>query len=269
MSGAIIGSRSIPISTQPSGPCRIAVVTAVASGKDFLVDPEVDTTDADFIAYSDEPQDHLRKWQVRPLPVWSIDSRFAGRRHAKLPKVLPQLLLPGYDFYIWIDGNYRLKMDPRTICAQLLKDPLTDMAVFRHRRRGCVYREAREVLYFQLDHAHRVRQQMAEYRRSGLPRNDGLFELGAFVMRRSTASLCLSLAWWEQICRYSSRDQLSFPYALRSTGARVLAIDSPSINQNPYFGEAHSHRYQHAIPPRRKRIASSLRQIAKRLLVWE
>lgn len=248
---------------------RIAVVTAVAAGKDLLVDPEVDTEGADFIAFSDQPQDHLRVWQVRPLPIWSSDPRFAGRRHAKLPKVLPQVLLPGYDFYIWVDGNYTLRMGPREICNAVLQDPSADIAVFRHRRRHCVYREAREVLRYRLDHAALVRAQIAEYRRRGFPEHAGLCEMGAFVVRNSPKSLQLSLAWWEQICRYSSRDQLSFPYAVRLSRARVATIEAPGVFSNPYFRPVHHHRYPHAIAPLGQRVARSLRRLVKRVIGWE
>jgi hypothetical protein len=248
---------------------RIAVVTAVAAGKDDLVDPEVDTSGADFIAFSDGPQDHLRVWQVRPLPIWSSDRRFAGRRHAKLPKVLPQVLLPGYDFYIWIDGNYTPKMAPREICGAVLADPSADIAAFRHRLRTCVYKEAREVLRYRLDHPHLVRQQIAEYRQQGFPADAGLCEMGAFVLRNSPRSLQLSLAWWEQICRYSSRDQLSFPYAVRHAGARVATIDAPGVFSNPCFRRVQHHRYPHAIAPLGQRVARSLRRLVKRAIGWE
>ncbi len=247
---------------------RIAVVTAVAAGKDLLVDPEVDVGSADFIAYSDRPQDHLRVWQVRPLPIWSSDPRFAGRRHAKLPKVLPQVLLPGYDFYIWIDGNYTLKASPEAICEQVLKDSTADIAVFKHRLRDCVFREAGEVLKYQLDHADRVQRQMAEYRRQGFQRRSGLFELPAFAMRASPQMLRLSLAWWEQICRFSSRDQLSFPYAVFKTGARVAVIDAPSVHDNPYLARLSQHCYPCAVVPMRRRVMLAARRTVKRLIAW-
>lgn len=248
---------------------RIAVVTAVAAGKDVLVDPVVGTENVDFIAFCDQPHDCLRVWQVRPLPIWSSDSRFASRRHAKLPKVLPQIMLPNYDYYIWIDGNYTLKMDPRDICAELLLDPLVDIAVFRHRLRTCIYSEAAEVLKYRLDHAAWVRKQMAAYRRQGYPKNAGLYELPAFVIRNSAAMLRLSLAWWEQICRYSSRDQLSFPIAAQRTGARVSIIKAPSVHDNPYLGRVHHHRYPHAIMPARHRLAAAIRRCIKRAINWD
>lgn len=253
----------------PTGIPRIAVVTAVAAGKDLLVDPEVNTEGADFIAFSDQPQQHLSIWQVQPLPIWSSDPRFADRRHAKLPKVLPQVLLPGYDFYIWVDGNYTLKMGPLEICNAVLQDPFADIAVFQHRRRNCVYQEAREVLRYRLDHAALVRAQIAEYRRQRFEKGGGLFEMCTFVTRGSPRSLQLALAWWEQICRFSSRDQLSFPYAVLLSGARVATIDAPGVFDNPYFRQVHHHRYEHARAPLGQRVARSLRRLVKRAIGWD
>ena len=179
------------------------------------------------------------------------------------------MLLPGYDFYIWIDGNYTLKMAPREICSEVLADPSADIAAFRHRRRTCVYSEAREVLRHRLDHPALVRAQIAAYRQQGFPADAGLCEMGAFVLRNSPRSLQLSLAWWEQICRYSSRDQLSFPYAVRQSGAHVATIDDASVVRNPYFHRVHRHRYPHAITPLGQRVVQSLRRSVKRAIGWE
>ena len=38
--------------------------------------------------------------------------------------------------------------------------------------------------------------------------------MSAFVKKNTYISTVASLKWWEYICKYSSRDQLSFPVAL-------------------------------------------------------
>lgn len=226
--------------SSPPAP-RIAVITAVAGCKDRLADPCVDPAGADFIAFVDARQDHVALWDQRPLPRWSGDPAFAARRDAKVPKLLPWVLAPGYDFYIWIDGNRALTMDPRAICSELFRDPQADLAIFPHPRRSCVYEEAAVVMRRGLDHRDLVEAQMRAYRQIGHPAQSGLFACGFFVIRNSTASVRMCLAWWDQVCRFSSRDQLSLPVAIKSTGCRHVAISGSSHLDNAYVTTISAH----------------------------
>lgn len=220
---------------------RIAVVTAVAAGKDRLADPDVDATGADFLAFVDERQDHVTRWDQRPLPRWSCDPRFAARRDAKVAKVIPWLLAPGYDFYIWMDGNFTLSMDPRKMCDRLLAGTDADIALFRHPWRRCIYEESEVVLRLGLERPDVLQSQVSAYRAAGYPAMLGLYAASSFVWRSSAASTRLALVWWDQICRFSSRDQLSLPVALWLTGSRPALIDGSSHLDNPYVRKVADH----------------------------
>jgi hypothetical protein len=88
------------------------------------------------------------------------------------------------------------------------------LAVFRHFARDCVYTEAETILALDLDHADRVQAQMSHYRSCGFPARSGLYETAGLVRRNCPESNELSLRWWEQLCRFSSRDQLSLPFVV-------------------------------------------------------
>jgi len=243
--------------TEP--PRRIAVVTAVAGGKDVLRDPTVETGGADFFAFTDRPLPELKVWQTRPLPLWSDDPKYGPRRNAKIPKVIPELLLPGYDYFVWIDGNVDLLMRPDVLCRELLDERGAEFAALPHRLRDCVYDEARAVIQWGLDHPALVRAQMREYRRRGHPRHGGLFEL-MFILRRNTvACRRLSLSWLEQISRYSSRDQLSFPVALRGQQIAFAPITPGHCLDNPYI-KLRGHEVKHAVTPWSLRLKRWIRR---------
>jgi hypothetical protein len=61
-----------------------------------------------------------------------------------------------------------------------------------------------------LDDAFRVREQMSAYRRLGYPEKNGLAK-GAFILRRHHDPTLRPImeTWFEQVLRYSKRDQLS------------------------------------------------------------
>jgi len=38
--------------------------------------------------------------------------------------------------------------------------------------------------------------------------------MSCFILRNNDVTRKMGMMWWEQICRFSSRDQISFPYIL-------------------------------------------------------
>lgn len=235
---------------------RIAVVTAMVGGKDRLLDPAFVAPGVDYLAFTDAPVDS-GVWRRREIPRWSDDPRFAARRDAKLPKILASLVLPEYDFSIWQDANILLRADPREIVARSLGDGDACLAAFRHASRDCVYEEAKIVLGVRLDHADRVRAQMRHYRTCGFPPNGGLVSCRFLVRRHRPETVAMDLAWWEQICRFSSRDQLSLPYVLHRLRTPVRWITGGNAWTNDLY-DLRSHEFEDARVPAWRRIARSL-----------
>ena len=198
---------------------KIAVVTA-SVGANFTVEVENPFPHVDYHAFIDFQSEHElpaeTMWSLHTIQEWTIDQFYRDRRHAKVYKILPQFFLPGYDYYVWIDSTHAVMKDPVEIVNEYLQD--SDIAVFRHPERDCVYDEAHLIQAVKFDNLSFVNQQMVFYESRGYPRNNGLYELPCRIQRNSGLMTATMLTWWELICKYSSRDQLSFPYALREHG---------------------------------------------------
>ena len=151
-------------------------------------------------------------WSYHGVPQWSIDKQYMDRRHAKIFKILPHLFLPGYDYYIWIDSTHMVGMNPNQIIEMYLKD--SDIALFKHPERDCVYDEGDIIQGVKFDKGYNVQSQMNFYESTSYPRNNGLYELPCRIQRNTGQIQALMLTWWELICKYSSRDQLSLPFAM-------------------------------------------------------
>lgn len=223
-------------STRPANRPRIAVVTALAGDRDDLQDPEVRFDSADYIAFVDSPEKHRSDvWDVRQLPTgWSLDEKYADRRHAKLPKILPDLVLPNHDFSVWVDANIELTTDPLELCRRFLRDD-KEIAVFPHRERTCPHAELLMVRIAKLDVRRNLDLIKREYRTRNVGRNAGLYELPFIVRRHGGRSIRFGLCWWELICRISSRDQLSFPIAMAMTGIGIETITPGHVLRNPHM----------------------------------
>lgn len=165
---------------------------------------------AQYIAFVDQFE-RKAPWIEKSLPKFSEDDR-NHRLNAKAPKILPQLFLPEAEYSIWMDSNIALQCKPEELIETYLQD--CDIAVYRHPDRQCAYAEAGAVLTGKKDDPALVESQIAFYRKMNYPTNANLYYCGFIIRRHTPELLRFSLAWWEQIQWFSSRDQISFPFVL-------------------------------------------------------
>ncbi len=215
---------------------KIAIITATAGdGRLNLSVPTVIHKNADYFAFVDKPF-NCRVWNTRLLPDFTIDSKYKNRRIAKTPKILPELFLPEYDYYFWVDCTHDVVMDPEKIIKEYMKD--SDIAVFKHTTRNCIYEEAKVLKELNYDYHHNIDNQIQFCRMLEYPENNGLYELSTFVRKCTENIRTLNLMWWENICRYSSRDQISLPFCLWKTGIvpTILPGYSNGYNEKGQIG---------------------------------
>jgi len=188
---------------------KIAIVTACFGNRDGFHEPFKKHENADYYCFTDNsPSDSA--WTIKKGYDFSTDKKYKNRRNAKIYKILPELFLPNYEYYIWTDITHDVLIDPQKICDEFLGD--SDIALFKHRERNCVYNEAEVIKKMNIDYPDIINNQIEFYKEEKFPSNFGLFELPAFIKRANMTEA--SLCWWELICKYGSRDQISLPYVL-------------------------------------------------------
>lgn len=203
---------------------KIAVYTSITAEKDSFKEP-LAHTGADFVLFSDAPH-QLPGWSVRP----ACDLFTDPRRNARATKLLAHQYLPGYDYSLWLDGSIRLLSAVEDLISTYLQN--SDLAVFKHSARNCIYAEAAVCKKWKLDDPSVIRAQMVKYSRSGYPTRNGLIESGA-ILRRHTARIeGFNNAWWSECCRYSRRDQLSLNYVLHTLNITPTMFPG-TIYENP------------------------------------
>ena len=162
----------------------------------------------DFICFTDMPDLRSDFWQIIRTKSLQPDPA----RAAKQRKILPHRFLSSYASSLYIDNTVRLKLSPGEIFERYLDSSPSPFVCFRHPERRCVYEEAREVIFRGFDIPERVERQMEHYRRLGYPADNGLWT-GAFLLRRHREESVAGVMdrWFENVCAYSHRDQLSLP----------------------------------------------------------
>ena len=207
---------------------KCAILTASANHRP-IEQPPIHYPEADYFCFSDNPPLNT-VWKVGQFYDFSLDGHFRHRLNAKLYKVLSFFVVPDYDYYFWVDCTHTVKLPPREIIDTYLAN--ADIAVFRHDERDCVYQEAEKVKQLNYDYHDRVNVQVQYYRQTNYPERNGLYELPAFVYRNTPQIRALMLTWWEHIMRFSSRDQISFPYVCHKMGVKPAIMPGRARDLN-------------------------------------
>lgn len=228
------------------------IYTSIAGGYDRLKPPrgsnQAEPAGLRRVAFVDNPDlcggTGCPGWQIEIMPSICMTPHMQSKRH----KVLAHEVLPeGTEFSLWVDGSLDFGSDlhPGALAQKFLKD--TDLALFRHSRRTCLYAEAHACQCLKLDDPAVMARQMNRYRAEGYPRDNGLAEC-AVILRRHTPEVArLNELWWREISNGSRRDQLSFNYACWRLGIKYSLL--PGIlsqwvdSGNPFFK-----KHEHARP---------------------
>ena len=208
---------------------KIAVVTS-SIGTNRLLDP-IPFEGVDYHAFVDDNATN-NKWITHPIIEFSNDPTYTNRRNAKVYKILPFAFLPNYDYLFWVDSTHRLETNPYEVIDKYLND--TDVAVFKHSSQKCLYHEGNAVRKLKYDHSNLVEDQLAFYQDMCYPENNGLYELPVRVQRNTKLTQRMGWMWWEQICMFSSRDQISFPFVCNQLGIKpsILPGQANTIRGN-------------------------------------
>jgi len=184
----------------------IVIYTAIFGKRDILREPKVVSKNCRYVCFTDQLL-RSRTWEVR-----SVSGLFRHpRRSARQYKILSHLYFPDCEFSVWIDGRVTPALDPVEFVRTHLAD--RDIAVFRHPVRDCLYDEGTFCKDMQLDLDHLLTEQLACYRSAGYPEHHGLADLCVLLRRHTPAIRHFNAAWWSELCRHSSRDQISFAFA--------------------------------------------------------
>lgn len=209
---------------------KLVVYTAIFGQiRDKLYPPQNAAEDVPYVAYMDaEELPEVGGWEIR-RPVWHLpDARRKARKH----KLLSHRLHPEADYTLWVDGCLTPVVDPWDLVDRYLRN--TDLCVFRHAQRKCLYQEVEACVRLRKDDPRIMRAQVAKYRREGYPYHNGLAETTAVLRRHSEKIRRLNEAWWAELAANSLRDQLSLDYVCWKHGIRY-SVFSGLRYRSPYF----------------------------------
>ncbi|KAK7317995.1 hypothetical protein RJT34_02681 [Clitoria ternatea] len=219
--------------------CKVVVSSCIFGSSDFLRRPtsrlisQYSKDNVCFVMFLDDQtlsklasegsspdeRGHIGLWKivvVKNLPYEDM------RRTGKVPKFLSHRLFPNSRYSIWLDSKMRLNTDPVLIIEYFLWRRNAEYAISNHYDRHNVWDEVLQNKRLnKYDHT-AIDEQFNFYKSDGLPKFDpsnpdnplpSFVPEGSFIIRTHTPmSNLFSCLWFNEVDRFTSRDQLSFAY---------------------------------------------------------
>lgn len=165
-------------------------------------------------------------WEIRPLVWTSADPVRTSRYHKHHP----------FDFFP--EATYAIWLDMTHWQYASLKPLLTHnhLMLHKHGVRKKVKEEVFSLISLNFDTPEILNSQMNYYYKEGFLDNIGLYATSCLIMRNTYEYRKLSEMWWEEICKWSKRDQVSLPYCLWRLGIEPGIISGKDrLGFSPYF----------------------------------
>ena len=227
-------------------PVKTSLYTCANLAYDQIFSPVVPTPGVDPVLFSDRRPRFVSGWNWRPRTeeMAKLNPTLANR-HAKF---FPMRIFPDADYSIYIDANQLVIADLTPLLREFIASD-ADIGLFPHSKRTDIYSEfefCKEVGKIRPPDYALGAEQMDFYRSEGLP-EEHCFTENAIIFRRhgrgearGEALEAAMQLWWDQLARFTKRDQLSLPYVLDRAKLKVKLWDWHYLSPNPYFS-----RYPH------------------------
>lgn len=210
------------------------IYTAVTGGYDdfkhHFNDEQFDYvcfTDYNYTGLVPSPWFHVR------LPP----SKLNNKDLARYCKLNPHLLLPNYEFSVWIDGNIIIKSDIYSYVQNILANH--QVASYEHWWRDQTEQEFYVCATQGFDYVWKLKRQFLRYKNDGY-RSDNFYENNVIFRRHNNLQVVnMHNFWWGEYIKGGRRDQYSFTYSAFKTNVRIfsLGVHDPRILKK-YFDYA-------------------------------
>ncbi len=193
---------------------KIIIYSAIMGDYEGIKDIEknwqqYDNIDVKYIFFTDNEKISSNTWDIRVIKDGSLSSRYLSK-HIKL---FPELYLEKCDYSIWVDGKFQIVGNLIEYLEQYLRN--STMLFFPHFARKDIYEEAKTCIEMGVGKKDDIIRQIEYYKSDGFPANSGLYEGGCIVRKYGDSEVeYLMKQWWDEIMKFSYRDQISLPYIL-------------------------------------------------------
>ncbi len=212
---------------------KFIIYAAVFGKKGNFRKPEMSGPDMEKILYTDlDCFDNHVFYQVKKM---NLDhANLDSTRKNRIVKILiPDEIFDNYEYSLYLDYKHPSEINFKKMLGYL--EPGSDMLVTRHPRRDCIYDEGEICAKIGKDNEEDISRALNFYRSEGYPEHNGLYA-NWWLFRRHTKRLRQFMAlWWEQVEKYSCRDQISLPYVAWKHNVKISVLKPSKGDGNENF----------------------------------
>ena len=206
---------------------KIVVYTSNFGGKDNLREIE-HYPGVDYVYFTDDKSLKSKTWKIRQIEP---DPFKSFRMQARIYKILPHLYFPEYQYSVWVDGRILPIKNFFPILGNMGEYTIS---LFNHGR-NCIYKEAKACIKKKKDSPEIIRKHMERYLTENYPKDNGLTATGVIFRKHNNPKLIKAMEiWWNELNIGSSRDQLSFCYAMWKADLEYQMFEALVI-KNSFF----------------------------------
>lgn len=177
--------------------------------------PKISIPDVDKICFTDLNIGN-KFYKIKKMNFDNLD-RIRRQRFVKI--CIPDEIFDNYEYSVYVDCKRNAVIDFDWLLTFM--EPQSDFLTRQHRQRNCIYDEGMACIAKRKDNKDVILKQLDFYRSENYPTHNGLL-YSFMILRRHTKRLKeFSRLWWEQLERYSFRDQISLPYVAWKHGMKI------------------------------------------------
>lgn len=200
---------------------KICAYTCITGNYDNLHEVEVIDKNVDYICFTNNKKITSKTWKIIYIEDESLDNQRLSR---KVKMLGHPIIDKNYDLSVWMDASVVFDKKISEFVNEYLKE--SPFAAFKHSFRNCIYKEAKECIRQKRDKKEIILKHIEFLKKEKYPEENGLCEMTVFIKRHNDKKVKETMQmWFDMLCKYSKRDQLSFMYCVWKTGMKIDLID--------------------------------------------
>lgn len=145
--------------------------------------------------------------------------------------------LKKYDWYLYIDGSLNVLSNK---LIELMINNICDEKIIiqKHIQYNCIYKITQDIINIMEDNnsifcdyykkryeKNKLKEEIEEYRKNNHPSNIGLWHGGLFLRKNDEETNNFFDLWWNQINKFTLKDQNSLAFLINKTGIKIKTIE--------------------------------------------
>ena len=182
----------------------------------------------------------INNWTIIHVDKINYKNRIDKIKRQRFYKTHPHLFFKNYDLSIYVDATFEVKGNLNEFLLRILT-PRLSIYILEHPVRSNINNEFKACIYFGKDSINNIIPIKHRYNKEGFPDNNGLAETCLIIRKHNKLNVIRFMEnWFNEIKKFSHRDQLSFNYIFWKYKHKIIKYISKKIISR-YFKQHNIH----------------------------